>query len=280
MMGRCPLGGGKRDKQCASLEVEDEVECQCGCSKHLQQQCDQRRESHTWSSESCECQCKDQDAKRQCLETPGKVWDSSSCTCICQAPDTCHTGLIYNSATCVCEPTATISSEEASAVVRGDRDSAEDTNFIYNYIHQHWIELIIIIIASLLLKLYKLKTMITKGVRVETDSDGTDSYLAASPDNQSDDDNDDVADIKQRSLHLTVKNTGYFAASSPTFDSWQNNLSRGYQEEYGNRKEAHYNFTNTREMSGCLDSNNGQEGYQHIHTGSCEQSVLFDGKPT
>ena len=144
----------------------------------------------------------------------------SSCTCICQAPETCHTGLIYNSATCMCEPTATISSEEASAVVRGDRDSAEDTNFIYNYIHQHWIELIIIIIlatiivflciiiASLLLKLYKLKTMITKGVRVETDSDGTDSYIAASPDNQSDDDNDDVADIKQRSLHLTVKNTG------------------------------------------------------------------------
>jgi len=148
MMGRCPVGGGKCDKQCASLEVEDEVECVCGCSKHLQQQCDQRHESHTWSSESCECQCKDQEARRQCLETPGKVWDSSSCTCICQAPETCHTGLIYNSATCMCEPTATISSEEASAVVRGDRDSSEDTNFIYNYIHQHWIELIIIIILA------------------------------------------------------------------------------------------------------------------------------------
>ena len=59
--------------------------------------------------------------------------------------------------------------------------------------------------------------MITKGVRVETDSDGTDSYLAASPDNQSDDDNDDVGDIKQKSLHLTVKNTGQSSSFSEKY---------------------------------------------------------------
>ena len=65
-----------------------------------------------------------------------------------------------------------------------------------------------IIIATLLKRLYKLKELIIKGVRTDGDSDGSDSYLAASPDQQSDDDNDGVLDIKQKSLHLPVKNTG------------------------------------------------------------------------
>ena len=171
MMGRCPVGGGKCDKQCAVLQVEDEVECSCGCSKHLHQECSLKSSSHTWNSESCDCQCRDQTAHRQCMETHGKVWDGSSCSCICQSPESCHTGLVYNHDTCLCEPTAPVEVVETGAVVREDRDNLNN-NTLYAYFIRNWIEVAIItslaicvvtlciVCAALLRKIHKLKTIL------------------------------------------------------------------------------------------------------------------------
>ena len=80
MMGKCPVAGGKCDKECASLEVEDEVECECGCVKHLEEECEAKKESHVWSRESCQCECVNQGARRRCLDSPGRLWSSSSCS--------------------------------------------------------------------------------------------------------------------------------------------------------------------------------------------------------
>jgi len=172
MMGRCPVGGGKCEKECAVLEVEDEVECSCGCSKHDHDQCEEKRSSHSWNRESCECECRDQSLQRQCLESHAKLWDSSSCSCICQHQESCHTGLIFNPDSCLCEPTATIiDAVETGAVVREDRDN-ERKSAIYEYFLKNWIEVIIIIslaicvvilciiCAALLRKIHKLKTII------------------------------------------------------------------------------------------------------------------------
>ena len=45
LLGRCPLGGGKCEKECASVEVEDQLECQCGC----RQQAEECREDQTFN---------------------------------------------------------------------------------------------------------------------------------------------------------------------------------------------------------------------------------------
>jgi len=173
MMGKCPVGGGKCDKECASLQVEDEVECECGCSKHVQATCQEKQKSHVFNKDTCECQCKDQDARKKCFETPGKVWDSSSCSCICGQDTTCHTGLEYNFDTCMCQPVAQVDQAETSAVVRDDRDShITSASDIYKYVYQNWIEVVIIIAlatisvilsiicAALLRKIHVLKTVI------------------------------------------------------------------------------------------------------------------------
>ena len=62
MMAKCPVAGGKCEKQCASLEVEDEVECECGCRR---KECGEKAE---WMSDTCECECKNTVARRECLE--------------------------------------------------------------------------------------------------------------------------------------------------------------------------------------------------------------------
>ena len=173
MMGKCPVGGGKCDKECASLQVEDEVECECGCSKHVQATCQEKPTTHMFNKDTCECQCKDQDARKKCFETPGKVWDSSSCSCICGQDTTCHTGLEYNFDTCMCQPVAQVDQAETSAVVRDDRDShITSESEIYKYVYQNWIEVVIIIAlatisvilsiicAALLRKIHVLKTVI------------------------------------------------------------------------------------------------------------------------
>ena len=185
MMGKCPVGGGKCDKECATLQVQDEVECECGCGKVEKEACEAKKETHVWSRDTCECGCRDQEARRQCGERPGKVWDASSCSCICQGPDSCHTGLEYNHQTCSCQPSLKLSegAAETSAVVREDRGS-QDQSAIYKYLQQNWVEIIIIIVLSttivillvtciaLIRKITHLKTMInsTKSSHVKVTS--------------------------------------------------------------------------------------------------------------
>ena len=215
MMGRCPVGGGKCDKECAVLQVEDELECSCGCSNHLHQECSLKSASHTWNSESCECHCKDQTAQRQCMETPGKVWDSSSCSCICQAYEPCFSGLVYNHDSCLCEPTVSaIEDVDKSEVVREDRDSLENSNVFY-YLVTHWIEVVIIIVLAtaivilviviviLMRRLEKMRRVINKSsTSSDTTSDNTDIYLSnPAPDM-------DDGQIKQSSSKSTTKSTG------------------------------------------------------------------------
>jgi len=148
MMARCPVGGGKCDKECAMLQVQDELECECGCGQGEQEACAARSRSHLWSEESCQCRCRDQGARRDCGERPGSVWDDSSCSCICQGPDTCHTGLEWSELTCACVPSLRLEeAAETSAVVREDRGS-QDQSLVYRYLQHHWVETIIIIVLS------------------------------------------------------------------------------------------------------------------------------------
>ena len=147
MMGKCPVAGGKCDKECASLEVEDEVECQCGCAKHLEEECEAKKESHVWSRESCQCECVDQGARRRCLDSPGRLWSSSSCSCLCNTLTSCPTGLSHDPATCTCQPgTDSLQGPPGPGGGREDRDTV--------YLLPHWTETIVIsVLASLVVVL-------------------------------------------------------------------------------------------------------------------------------
>jgi len=165
MMGKCPVGGGKCDKECAILEVEDEEECECGCAKHLEEECGSKKESHMWSRESCECQCKDQEARRRCLDSPGRLWSSSSCSCLCNTLSSCPTGLSHDPATCTCQP-ARASLQAPAPGPREDRDTT--------LLLPHWTEtLVILVLASLVVilaifcgallrRIHNLKTKLVK----------------------------------------------------------------------------------------------------------------------
>ena len=144
MMAKCPVAGGKCEKQCASLEVEDEVECECGCAKHLEEECQAKLETHSWSRETCGCQCRDEKERRSCLETPGKVWDTSSCSCVCPLSlQTCSSGLRLDPTSCSCLPDHLGGQIESRQAPREDRHS-QDTSSITTYLLSTWIEIAVI----------------------------------------------------------------------------------------------------------------------------------------
>jgi len=58
LLARCPLGGGKCEKECASVEVEDHLSCTCGC--RVQE--DECRGDQAFSSSTCSCTCRDRQA--------------------------------------------------------------------------------------------------------------------------------------------------------------------------------------------------------------------------
>ena len=89
ILGKCPVSGGKCEKECASVEVEDEVECECGCRR---KECGEKAE---WMSDTCECECKDSVGRTECLEG-GYVWDSTQCQCGCPAILSCHSGMEFS----------------------------------------------------------------------------------------------------------------------------------------------------------------------------------------
>ena len=45
------------------MQVEDEVECGCGCPAHLQADCS--GPGHAFNKEACQCECRDQAARRR-----------------------------------------------------------------------------------------------------------------------------------------------------------------------------------------------------------------------
>ena len=143
MLGKCnKVNGGRCEKVCTTLEVEDETECECGCRRKM----DECTEYQEWKSETCECECKNRKAKRECLESGhNKVWDTSKCACVCSYEIKCPHGKLDN-ATCQCEERRIKSFESTSAVQSVERS---DTNIT------DW-EIIVIIILSCLLTIFLL----------------------------------------------------------------------------------------------------------------------------
>ena len=148
MMAKCPVAGGKCEKQCASLEVEDEVDCECGCAKHLEQECLAKVKTHSWSRETCGCQCRDEKERRSCLESPGRVWDSSSCSCSCPLSlQTCTSGLRLDPTSCSCHPDHLGQEPESRGAAREDRQS-QDNSSLLTYILSRPIEICLIALLA------------------------------------------------------------------------------------------------------------------------------------
>ena len=109
ILGKCPVSGGKCEKECASVEVEDEVECECGCRR---KECGEKAE---WMSDSCDCECKDSDGMAECVEG-GNVWDSTQCQCVCSATLSCMPGMEYDQDTCSCHPVVTAHDSDITVI--------------------------------------------------------------------------------------------------------------------------------------------------------------------
>ena len=148
MMAKCPVAGGKCEKQCASLEVEDEVECECGCAHHLEEECRAKASTHSWSRESCGCECRAEEERRRCVERGGRVWDSSSCSCLCPPSlQTCPEPLTLHLPTCSCQPDHLGGRPVSREAPREDRQSQHNSTLI-TYFLSNWIETIVIALLA------------------------------------------------------------------------------------------------------------------------------------
>merc|ERR1711892_921310 len=99
MMGKCGIGRGKCEKECAEVSVEEHIDCQCACTL-TEEICES--ETHQLNKNVCTCECKDIIGKRACLDQV-KIWDENSCKCGCPAVFSCSVGTEYSDNTCACE---------------------------------------------------------------------------------------------------------------------------------------------------------------------------------
>merc|ERR1712025_1477854 len=99
MLGKCGIGRGKCDKECAEVEVEEHTECECSCllSENM---CES--DLHEYNRDKCACECRDILGKRECLNQ-GKIWNEDTCKCGCPAVFSCSLGSVYSNITCSCE---------------------------------------------------------------------------------------------------------------------------------------------------------------------------------
>merc|ERR1712224_830581 len=99
MLGNCGISEGMCEKQCATVTVEEHMECGCSC-KLKQDDC--RPKKHRLNSAKCECECENENAKRLCLDQ-GRLWDENSCTCGCPSSNLCSSESTYSNVTCQCD---------------------------------------------------------------------------------------------------------------------------------------------------------------------------------
>jgi len=134
LLARCPLGGGSCQKECATLEVEDELACGCGCRLEPSS-C--RSEDQEWREETCSCHCRDTAATTTCLQG-GRAWDHQSCQCLCPPSDPCPEDHTHDPVTCTCV---------APAVYPQQREEREEKQ--EEELHLNWEHPVILTLASL-----------------------------------------------------------------------------------------------------------------------------------
>jgi len=111
IIGSCGVESGKCDKQCHTLSVLEETECQCNCLD-IQKECGPGKQ---FMADSCSCRCKDIEAAKKCKDS-GRVWETSTCSCGCALHSIipCSTGMEFDNVTCSCTDISYIRESEAS----------------------------------------------------------------------------------------------------------------------------------------------------------------------
>ena len=101
LLAKCGINVGRCDKECVSVEVEEDVECGCQCGL-TSQDCSPDQE---FMKDKCVCECKDRESERNCQDS-GRVWDRLTCSCQCPVTSVrqCSAGLIFDNGTCSCVP--------------------------------------------------------------------------------------------------------------------------------------------------------------------------------
>jgi len=102
LLGRCGITAGKCDKECASVQVKEDLQCGCECAIK-KEHCNTLQD---YREDLCSCECRDKKLVRSCEES-GRRWDPSTCTCKCpvNSDRDCSTGLVFDEEnTCTCVP--------------------------------------------------------------------------------------------------------------------------------------------------------------------------------
>jgi len=96
---------GLGDEQCREMEVEDDLECECGC-RISEEDC---LSTQYFNPNKCQCECNDSNAKADCYNQnqyggPLKEWNEATCQCRCvEQFRECSSGFVYDSVhTCSC----------------------------------------------------------------------------------------------------------------------------------------------------------------------------------
>ncbi len=76
LLAKCGITVSRCDKECASVEVEEDVECGCQCGLTAQD-CSPDQEL---MKDQCVCECKDRESEKNCHDS-GRVWDRLTCSC-------------------------------------------------------------------------------------------------------------------------------------------------------------------------------------------------------
>ena len=91
---------GEHQVVCSSLQVEDHLDCGCGCEVKPEH-CSHR---HYYQESTCRCLCRHTEERGVCIES-GRTWDHNTCTCTCPRYTwtSCSTGYVFDySSSCTC----------------------------------------------------------------------------------------------------------------------------------------------------------------------------------
>ena len=58
MLASCGLGAGRCPKECAGIDVDEHLQCECSCDPQMLEQCN-KSEDHVFIPETCQCHCRD-----------------------------------------------------------------------------------------------------------------------------------------------------------------------------------------------------------------------------
>jgi len=168
LVAKCGINQGICDKECATIELEEHIECKCACAL-TPRDCSEEQQ---FVRSECGCKCTNVHERHACM-TSSRTWNETTCSCSCPRR-LCGPNMAWDEQNCTCRSLENIATRTILNMTNTELMSLEVMIIIF------LISTLIVLVLLFLCLVWKLRSLRrVEGRKVLVPSTLSGAYLSS-----------------------------------------------------------------------------------------------------